>query len=251
MEQGSLVVTPEEVPESGQLELAIGVTNETEFPMNVYVTRAFVDTVSPFNYPYAFGNEGPYERFCWGSFCFNFGTDASPTNPAYLVSLGPGQTTDSFYANYFPNGALGRAPFAIVLFRCRRRACRACADLTFGVASSVVILGCTDENALNFDAEATEDDGSCEFVDFGCADIGQPWWEGEATGIFMDAASWTAGEDAFAEGVLHVSSRQCLHSLKTIQVNDWNFTGYEGLPLGLSLTLDEWQQGPMCSRASE
>ena len=29
VEQGSLVVTPEEVPESGQLELAIGVTNET------------------------------------------------------------------------------------------------------------------------------------------------------------------------------------------------------------------------------
>ena len=44
VEQGSLVVTPEEEPESGQLELAIGVTNETEFPMNLCVTRSFVDT---------------------------------------------------------------------------------------------------------------------------------------------------------------------------------------------------------------
>lgn len=244
VEQGSLVVTPEEVPESGQLELAIGVTNETEFPMNVYVTRAFVDTVSPFNHPYAFGNDGAYERFCWGSFCFNFGTDASPTNPAYLVSLGPGQSTDSFYANYFPNGVIGESTLRYCFVPLQTPSMQSCADLTFGLASSVVILGCTDENALNFDAEATEDDGSCAFGEFGCAEVGQPWWEGEATGIFMeDGASWTAGEAGFVEAVLHVGTTVSAFA-QDIQVDSWTFTGHEGLPLGLSLTLDDEEGGP-------
>lgn len=237
VEQGSLVLTPEEVPESGQLELAIGVTNEMELPMNVYVTRSFVDTVSPFNYPYSFGDEGPFERFCWGQACFNFGTDTSPTISGFLVSLAPGQSTDSFYANYFPNGSIGESTLRYCFVPLQTPILSSCADLTFGVAPSVVILGCTDESAVNFDAEATEDDGSCEFVEFGCADIGQPWWEGEATGIFMDTASWTAGEDGFAEGVLHVSSLVSAFD-QEIEVNAWSFTGHEGLPLGLSLTLD-------------
>lgn len=243
VEQGSFVVTPEEVPESGQLELAIGVSNDSEFPMNVYVTRSFVDTVSPFNYPYAFGAEGPYERFCWGPACFPFGMDASPTNSAFLMSLAPGQSTDSFYANYFPNGSNGESTFRYCFVPLQTPSLSACADLTFGVVSSVVILGCTDESALNFNAEATADDGSCEFVDFGCADIGEPWWEGEATGIFMDAASWTAGEDGFAEGVLHVSTLVSAFA-QEIQVNAWNFTGCEGLPQGLALTLDNGSGGP-------
>ena len=243
VEQGSLLVTPEEVPESGQLELAIGVTNETEFPMNVYVTRSFVDTVSPFNYPFTFGNEGAYERFCWGPPCFNFGTDASPTISAFLVSLGPGQSTDSFYANYVPNGITGESTFRYCFVPLQSPTLSSCADLTFGVAPSVVILGCTAESALNFDPEATEDDGSCDFVEFGCADIGQPWWEGEATGIFTDAASWTAGEAGIAEAVLHVGTTVSAFA-QEIQVNAWTFTGHEGLPLGLSLTLDDEEGGP-------
>ena len=43
------------------LELEIEVLNETGSTMNLYVTRTLLDTVSPFNYPYVFGNEGAQE----------------------------------------------------------------------------------------------------------------------------------------------------------------------------------------------
>ena len=31
--------------------------------------------------------------------------------------------------------------------------------------------GCTDESACNYDSEATQDDGSCEYSTCGCTDI--------------------------------------------------------------------------------
>ena len=66
------------------------VVNETEASMALMVSRFFVDTVSPFNYPFGTdGNTPPmplpgsYERFCWGPTCFNYGQDSSPTNEAF------------------------------------------------------------------------------------------------------------------------------------------------------------------------
>lgn len=40
----------------------------------------------------------------------------------------------------------------------------------FGEAPEVLIPGCTDEAACNFDPEATEDDGTCEYPPFGSSD---------------------------------------------------------------------------------
>ena len=83
------------------------VLNETDSPLTLMVTRTFVDTVSPFNYPWVASAAGSYERFCWGPTCFQYGQDSSPTNAAFLVTLEPGQSTDTFRGDFYPNGVVG------------------------------------------------------------------------------------------------------------------------------------------------
>ena len=96
---------------SGALEAHWDVVNGSENPLELQVTRILIDTVSPFNYPYVSGGEGSYERFCWGTTCFNYGTDSSPDNPTFLVSLAPGDSAsmdyDVFRSDFYPNGVVG------------------------------------------------------------------------------------------------------------------------------------------------
>ena len=40
----------------------------------------------------------------------------------------------------------------------------------FGGEECGPVLGCTDETALNYNTDATEDDGSCEYPPDGCTD---------------------------------------------------------------------------------
>ena len=92
---------------TGFLEVQWEITNAGNDTVNLMVTRTLLDTVSPFNYPYISANEGAHERFCWGPTCFQYGTDASPENPNFLVSLDPGQTEYSFKGDYVPYGVAG------------------------------------------------------------------------------------------------------------------------------------------------
>ncbi len=85
------------------------VLNETDSPMTLMVTRTFGETVSPFNYPWESGAPGSYERFCWGPTCFQYGTDSSPTNDMFLLTLNPGESTNTFRGDFYPNGVVGNS----------------------------------------------------------------------------------------------------------------------------------------------
>ena len=41
-----------------------------------------------------------------------------------------------------------------------------------GICNAFEVLGCTDPNALNFDPEATDDNGLCNLPIYGCMDSG-------------------------------------------------------------------------------
>lgn len=92
---------------TGALEVHWDVVNNGNDPVELMVTRFLVDTVSPFNYPYIAENEGAHERFCWGPSCFQYGTDASPNNPSFFVSLDSAETDTTFRGDYVPYGVAG------------------------------------------------------------------------------------------------------------------------------------------------
>lgn len=92
---------------TGALEVHWDVVNNGNGPVDLMVTRFLVETVSPFNYPYVEENEGAHERFCWGPTCFQYGTDASPNNPLFFVSLDSAETDTTFRGDYVPDGVAG------------------------------------------------------------------------------------------------------------------------------------------------
>ena len=118
------------------------VLNDTEETLDLMVTRTLVDTVSPFNYPFETDEdgvplEGSYERFCWGQSCFNFGTDASPAIPGFFVTLEPGDTTDTFVSDFYPNGVTGTTTLEYCFHQDGPPSLGACHELTFVVTGSV------------------------------------------------------------------------------------------------------------------
>ena len=121
------------------------VLNGTEETLDLMVTRTLVDTVSPFNYPFETDEngmpfEGSYERFCWGQSCFNFGTDASPAIPGFFVTLEPGDTTDTFVSDFYPNGVTGTTTLQYCFHQDGPPSLGACHELTFVVTGSVDVV---------------------------------------------------------------------------------------------------------------
>lgn len=98
---------------SGEISLHWDVLNELDSELILMCTRSFINTVSPYNYPYVQSLpenpvEGAYEKFCWGPLCYNYGTDASSsTNASLLVNLQSGATDTTFIAYYYPHNVLG------------------------------------------------------------------------------------------------------------------------------------------------
>ena len=242
-DQTSLVVDPATLTAGSALELHLEVLNETDQAMSLFVTRAFIDTVSPFNYPYSSGGEGSYERFCWGSTCFSYGTDASPSVEAFQVHLGPGQSTDTFRADFYPNSVLGESTLRYCFVPVSDPLTAACQELTFGLTPPAIVLGCTNVEAWNFNSDATVDDGSCIFADYSCQGIGESWWMDEQSGAFLEEDSWTAGTSGTTEGVLHIAN-QIMAFGQDIEVISWTLGGQQGLPSGLTLTLEVGFGGP-------
>ncbi|PCJ81761.1 MAG: hypothetical protein COA49_04460 [Bacteroidetes bacterium] len=96
----------------GEISIHWDVINESDTDMVLMCTRNFIDTVSPFNYPYVQSTEGnfipgAYEKFCWGPLCYNFGTDASSSNSSMLVTILPSEINNTFIAYYYPNDIVG------------------------------------------------------------------------------------------------------------------------------------------------
>ena len=124
----------------GGIEAYWSVANETDEPMTLMVTRLLIDTVSPFNYPYQSGGEGAYERFCWGPTCFNYGTDSSPENAAFLITIEPDSINDSFHGDYYPNGIVGASTFRYCFHPVGSIVQGTCHNVTF-VADGTVGVG--------------------------------------------------------------------------------------------------------------
>ena len=97
---------------SGEISSHWDVVNESNSEMTLMCTRNFIEVVDPYNYPYVQSLpeepvEGAYEKFCWGPLCYNYGTDASSTNPSLLVNIQSGATESTFIAYYYPHNVLG------------------------------------------------------------------------------------------------------------------------------------------------
>ena len=115
------------------------VANNTEGPLSLMVTRTFLDTVSPFNYPWSFSAEGSYERFCWGPTCFQYGTNSSPTDAGDLVTLNPGQATNTFRGDFYPNGVTGNSTLRYCFHPVGQDSLSACHDITFVVTAAAEV----------------------------------------------------------------------------------------------------------------
>ena len=104
----------EGLPTDEALEAEWFVTNATENPMTLTVSRNVLQTVETMNLPYEVGGVGAYERFCWGGTCYPYGTASSAVNLA--LTLAPNDTTginafgaeDWLIADYYPNGEVRR-----------------------------------------------------------------------------------------------------------------------------------------------
>ena len=122
---------------AGDVAVQWDVVNETDAPLNLMVTRGLLATVTPFNYPYVEGAEGSYERFCWGETCFDYGTPASPVNPAFLVNLNPGDTTSTFVSDFYPNDVVGTSTIRYCFHEVDAQSSGVCHAITFVVEGTV------------------------------------------------------------------------------------------------------------------
>jgi subtilisin-like proprotein convertase family protein len=153
---------------SGEISMHWALVNETNSAMTLMCTRSFINTVSPYNYPYVQSLpenpvEGAYEKFCWGPLCYNYGTDASSsTNASLLVNLQPGATDNTFIAYYYPHNVLGTTTLEYCFHPVGDIAAGSCKQITYVISDD--IFGCTIDIACNYDPSANVDDGSCEYL---------------------------------------------------------------------------------------
>ena len=143
---------------SGEISLNWDVLNESNSEMTLMCTRTFIDSVSPFNYPYVLFNpdsllldppvefpvEGAYEKFCWGPLCYNYGTDASSQNPSLLVNLPAGATESTFIAYYYPDDVSGTTTIEYCFHPVDDVAAGSCHQITYVIDESASI-----ENGLD------------------------------------------------------------------------------------------------------
>ena len=138
---------------SGEISLNWDVLNESNSEMTLMCTRTFIDSVSPFNYPYVLFNpdsllldppvefpvEGAYEKFCWGPICYNYGTDASSQNSSLLVNLQAGGTESTFIAYYYPYNVLGTTTIEYCFHPVDDVAAGSCHQITYVIDASASI----------------------------------------------------------------------------------------------------------------
>ena len=99
-------------------------------------SRNFVDLVDPYNYPFELGAEGSYEKFCWGTTCYNYGTDESSSNSSFLVSIPQNQTDSSFIAYFYPNGVTGTSTIEYCFHPVGNENVGSCETITYVAFSS-------------------------------------------------------------------------------------------------------------------
>jgi hypothetical protein len=125
----------------GEISVHWDVVNETDSEMILMCTRNFIDTVSPYNYPYVQSTEenpveGAYEKFCWGTLCYNFGTDASSSNSALIVSLPPGVTNNTFIGYYYQHDVEGTTTMEYCIHPAETDTFALCKQITYVITAT-------------------------------------------------------------------------------------------------------------------
>ena len=124
-----------------------GIENAGTDPLALMVTRNFVDTVSPFNYPFQWSNTGSYERFCWGTQCYSFGSNNSVMLDAFLVNIEGGQVNATFQSDFYPAGVLGSTTLEYCFHEVDALESGVCHNVTFVVDATLRVDGPTDRTA--------------------------------------------------------------------------------------------------------
>ena len=139
IEPADTVVGYLDVPEDDELSIHLDAQNTSEDTLILMATRMYVDTVSPYNYPWVFGNEGAYDRFCWGPLCYNFGTDqSSSSNESLLVTMAPGEINTTLVTDYYHAGIVGISTLRYCLHEVGQDPeTGSCHDLTFRIEQAL------------------------------------------------------------------------------------------------------------------
>jgi hypothetical protein len=134
-------------PDDTELQAHWDVTNATDAPMGLMVTRSILQAVEPYNLPYTAGAPGAYDRFCWGPLCYNYGTAASNPSGAFLVTLQPGETNTSFISDYYPAGIAGVTAFQYCFHPVGDIAAGACHTVLYCVDAASCAVGIEEPKA--------------------------------------------------------------------------------------------------------
>ena len=152
-------------------EIEVEIKNNFFLPATLVLTRIVLSSDS----------DEMLERFCLGELCFPPGTDSSP--PMSLLS----QETVTFKANYLPNFQEGTSALRYCLHTPDQDPSDGnCLDVAFSYNLDGFLLGCTNDDAMNYNIEATFDDGSCEFSEPDCSEA---FNEGFSQGIDEGSSS--------------------------------------------------------------
>lgn len=150
IEPADTVVGYLDVPEDDELSIHLDVQNTSEDTLILVATRLYVDTVSPYNYPWVFNNEGAYDRFCWGPLCYNYGTDQSSTSASLLVTMSPGEINTTLVTDYYHAGIVGISTLRYCLHEVDQDPeAGSCHDLTFRIEQALNVSEVKPELALN------------------------------------------------------------------------------------------------------
>ena len=107
-------------------------------------------------------------------------------------------------------------------------------------------LGCTDEEAMNYDEEATIEDGSCIYINLNCDTLGDEGWGQVDSGIFPETSTSTFGINTTLDLVLHVNDMiEDPASGQIFEFINFEMTSVEGLPLGIESDITQTQITPV------
>jgi hypothetical protein len=138
IEPADTVVGYLDVPEDDELSIHLDVQNTSEDTLLLMATRMYIDTVSPYNYPWVFNEAGAYDRFCWGPLCYNFGTDQSSTNASLLVTMEPGEVNTTLVTDYYHAGIVGMSTLRYCLHEVGQDpVAGSCHDITFRIEQAL------------------------------------------------------------------------------------------------------------------
>lgn len=191
-------------PDDSEMQAHWDVTNGTDAPLALMVTRTIVQAVEPYNLPYTLNAPGAYDRFCWGPLCYNFGTAASNPSGSFLVVLQPGETNTSFISDYYPAGIAGVTALQYCFHPVGNVAAGACHTVLYCVDAAECAVGIAEPEApmLELSGGAGQlaarvrlpegERGTLRVVALTGAVVRELPLNGGGT-VFLDAADWATG----------------------------------------------------------